>query len=1236
LTDYEGNKLKEDNGWGDKTASAFGKYHFGLNTKVKNSKDLWMKLRIQKRDVGNSYNLNKLIKEIVEIINYKESPTTGVQDFLSDLIGGEDGVGISSDNLKGYFDRFTKYTSTKLHDIDEIADNELYEKHIKTKEDGNKFREWVHNNPKRLEYIEDDLKSIGITDGFSKTGPIDNIHFLIAWDSAGKVYLQNTVREYMTDDMWYEKIMDNLGEKLESDLQKRLQTFKNNYKSKAEYKNYQKAVSNWNSVSKSFFWDEPKIFNLDGTNITKLNEVTRSTCINPTWLLTKIFIIESKLSFLLDGTYLGHGGTIYKLDSNTNLGGITDYEQAKEYLEKEFIDSWGQSDEEYTANRFTPNSDPFNQRALWGPNDSRKREEDRQKVLAQFDQKRRQSLLKAFKLRGVEGNDGLELLVVRNNYLKFLETINNQNILIGGQRVDELKRVGERSVSTSTFAGVSTMAEQIAPAPIITPNIITPTETITVYFNMRNACKNYGGAFLYYDPKEKNAKNKYVCCVKDVDKKVTVYGTPGSLAAWDVKGKTFPVGVNLNDYCKVENIQSDSEWWADKAENCITDWHCWADIISIVATFFGPVGIVVASVVDGISALGYVVEGDEGWKLNAGLTAIGIIPGFGEVSKFVKGGSKNIKALQKIGDAVKGLDGIEAQIKLQKMVSELPKDVKKSVGEFLEKGVKEIKDNEDLLKKIFPSSDEISKLSAWEKDLLEKQYKNLSPAEFTEKLYKYDGDIKKMLGALEKSKDVIKVANVLQLSLFGGLYLGGEKIGESLKKLYDSTGWDPFGLFDEIGGEENNEPQIDWDIINKDIGSGIQDLMGNPEDFEKRIQETSDIIVEYQRIVNKIKEEHKEHVGISELCDEIYKYPEKKLRGAGIGLEIVDISKDILKVSKEIAKLDNETDIYNRLVDYVNEIYDLKIEKLTNTQKEMQLLLNDPDLSKEKSEEMLNNINDMINDMYDNNMDESVKDMKLNEEINRIKSLFSDDRLYGNLVNEVCDDVDDAIKFLTDNGYVVKQQSEHDLCIGPSTKLGKAYKYLKDNHKILITKFKIRVENYGSTCGLTFTDTTKDGFYIITLFENTDGDLQFNSFYLLKDDKSDVCKQTFTLGGADYDVYLSGKLSDSTVSESYLGGKYIKIGGLWKLDSGGKPILYSSGLEGIFNEKVKTIKTTLKIPGTAIEIPIPGTDASVDGGTKEWMDNSGTCQTVSDFVVSVLGWNLSSNFDLTSYLEKIK
>jgi hypothetical protein len=322
-------------------------------------------------------------------------------------------------------------------------------------------------------------------------------------------------------------------------------------------------------------------------------------------------------------------------------------------------------------------------------------------------------------------------------------------------------------------------------------------------------------------------------------------------------------------------------------------------------------------------------------------------------------------------------------------------------------------------------------------------------------------------------------------------------------------------------------------------------------------------------------------------------------------------------------------------VGYVNEIYDLKIEKLTNTQKEMQLLLNDPDLSKEKSEEELNNINDMINDMYDNNMDESVKDMKLNEEINRIKSLFSDDRLYGNLVNEACDDVDDAISFLTGKGYVVKQQSEHDLCIGPLTKLGMVYNYLKNKYTN-INKFKIRVENYGSTCGLTFTDTTKDGFYIITLFENTDGDLQFNSFYLLKDDKSDVCKQTFNVGSADYDVYLSGKLADSTLNEAYLGAKYIKIGGLWKLDSDNKPILYNSGLEGIFNDNVKTIKTSLKIPGTSIEIPIPGTDASVDGGTKQWMNNGGNCQTVSDFVVSVLGWDLSSNFDLTKYLEKIK
>ena len=52
--------------------------------------------------------------------------------------------------------------------------------------------------------------------------------------------------------------------------------------------------------------------------------------------------------------------------------------------------------------------------------------------------------------------------------------------------------------------------------------------------------------------------------------------------------------------------------------------------------------------------------------------------------------------------------------------------------------------------------------------------------------------------------------------------------------------------------------------------------------------------------------------------------------------------------------------------------------------------------------------------------------MSLDNEIKRIKSLFTEERLYGNLINEDCADCDDCdqndmAKYLNQNGYYVKR-----------------------------------------------------------------------------------------------------------------------------------------------------------------------------------------------------------------------
>ena len=75
-----------------------------------------------------------------------------------------------------------------------------------------------------------------------------------------------------------------------------------------------------------------------------------------------------------------------------------------------------------------------------------------------------------------------------------------------------------------------------------------------------------------------------------------------------------------------------------------------------------------------------------------------------------------------------------------------------------------------------------------------------------------------------------------------------------------------------------------------------------------------------------------------------------------------------------------------------------------------------------------------------------MKDIK--EEIERIKKLFTEERLYGNLINETCNDEVDAARFLRDNGYYVEKKDNADpksiggLCF-QSPKMKKIQKYLR-------------------------------------------------------------------------------------------------------------------------------------------------------------------------------------------------
>jgi len=74
----------------------------------------------------------------------------------------------------------------------------------------------------------------------------------------------------------------------------------------------------------------------------------------------------------------------------------------------------------------------------------------------------------------------------------------------------------------------------------------------------------------------------------------------------------------------------------------------------------------------------------------------------------------------------------------------------------------------------------------------------------------------------------------------------------------------------------------------------------------------------------------------------------------------------------------------------------------------------------------------------------------LKEELERIKSLFTEERLYGNSINEVCDDEEEAKTFLKSKGYSVynlnkTKEEQKEMCKFPSDNLDCVAKILRDN-----------------------------------------------------------------------------------------------------------------------------------------------------------------------------------------------
>lgn len=244
----------------------------------------------------------------------------------------------------------------------------------------------------------------------------------------------------------------------------------------------------------------------------------------------------------------------------------------------------------------------------------------------------------------------------------------------------------------------------------------------------------------------------------------------------------------------------------------------------------------------------------------------------------------------------------------------------------------------------------------------------------------------------------------------------------------------------------------------------------------------------------------------------------------------------------------------------------------------------------------------------------------IKEEISRIKSLFTEERLYGNLVNETCDDLGDAVEFLQTQGYTITKNDDTP-CIGPNTDISVAFNEAKSIsgsrhiYRVDTTKYGCRLKIFNKYPNV----TQREGMiFTINLYEDSE-QKQFTAYYMLK--QEDCCNKS--IGGLTknfYDLEVGGV--------SLLKLRYIKIWGTWKVSSG-EIVLENSEVDAILNENEKEVTRSIDVAGTSIDV----------GHNKDLFSENGdqnVCGTATELLRHNLSWlNLGGSTKLKTLISKI-
>ena len=1224
---------------------------------------------------------------------------------------------------RGYVSKDDSDIIQQTMDLESKKFQETLNKHIKNRESGNKFREWVRDDVERLKYVDKELKKNNLTGTLDATGDHTNEYIKIAWGLLGRKYLINPLTKKDIENEFIDWRNENptYGDYSQIKDISYAKVLKNEIRNSNEYKNYISALNNRKKIKSIFGWtDSESISSAD--NLVKIlsGKVPSSTCINPESLILDLTMAKNSIQQYDENqgenSFFDRNRILNLTSGGWNKGATSKYytswrkdsdleNRYKEYKNKERelriecpvpqrtiktipakvdntyhtaneLNSQGITDfnninkyrntkkdnyTNYINYKSQKQFDGCQKKMLDLSNEYGGVEDEYNKYLTL--KKQQQSTEKELKSMGFEVNE-TTLMDVRqiNQLLYVLEQVNIHNLIIGGQSSQKEKQLCDNIVyGTDIRYETRRQSDGLGSITMEVPVRYNKT------FSWESVCKNRGGVMTY--PLERK----------------TTKGSATSIGWVSNQGYCMCVrnnedvvyGKKIHEWAKSNDTRNwyDPDRIADAVKDCATDWHCVLDIVSIAAYAFGPVGALVSGIVDAISAIGYVIEGDEGWKMNAGLTALGMF-GIGEGISLAKKGVKFSNKLNDLGGIIsKHVDDVgkvKNAFKLEREIAEwtkglseaekkLYKDFKKLNSKIGDEGGRKFLDEINKKIKDLPNAN---------KGTLKNMFDDLEPDDMKKLFDESGGDLLKMTNKYSKG---VRGA-VIQGGLFVTLYGFSDEMGKSLVNWCKNYGVDPLGLFDENCNPINKvdtpeELDISFeDILSKDesylksVKKQIESISpSTPFDGEDYL--FSEEMINYRDTLKNLIEIGGDFLILKDNIKNLHSKLDKVTYNRGLDVnkinKKINIVLDIYKKINSLSGGEKVEDLKKLIDSGINKLDDIKGDEIDNKTKEAILQTGNPEISTEEVD-IWGDVISGLTEKKKEQKDMEIEENKLNEQISRIKSLFGNSRLYGNIINEQGnpdtngdkvidsseftasgDEIDEpeAKSFLQSLGYVIKGDTKDDLCLREGSDLRKVYNKVKDKTNI---GFMVSTDTKIGCVLSVYSKGSSPILKQISLFEGPTGN-RFNMLFKIYDSRTCCLKDfesVFSISstGVKFNAFTEGFDNSVTPRRFGVGLRVVKVDGTWKVDSDGNIILEDGVVVKLLNKKYNGVITKAKFSVGSINVnkETPGfTNTGTErGGNMEWMDNgSGSCITIDSWVSTILGSGTNSNFNLEELIN---